>query len=105
MRVLQKLVCFSIGEAKPRCYSLCLRVYDDVERCWIYSIRCVCHANEQLPLCYAFLINVLWGIAPSFSQSLMSIICMFQIAHHYVYHLHVSNCSSPNNSLHTKRET
>ena len=61
---------FYVSEAKPLCFSLCSQMLDDVERCRIYNIQNVCHANEQLSLCYFVSINVLYNIALSFSQSL-----------------------------------
>ena len=55
----ETFICFYVSEGKPLCFSLCSQMFDDVERCWIYNIQNVCHANEQLSFCYFFLINVL----------------------------------------------
>ena len=52
-------ICFYVSEAKPLCFSLCSQMFDDVERCRIYNIQNVCHANERLSLCYFFSINVI----------------------------------------------
>ena len=49
-------ICLYVSEAKPLRFSLCPRMFDDVKRCWIYNMQIVCHANEQLSLCYFFLI-------------------------------------------------
>ena len=38
--------CFYVSEKKPLCFSLCSRMFDDVERCRICNIQNVCHANE-----------------------------------------------------------
>ena len=40
-------------------FKFFVSVFDDVERCRIYNIQNVCHANEQLSLCYFSSINVL----------------------------------------------
>ena len=53
----ETFICFYVSEAKLFCFSLCSQMFDDVERCWIYNIQNVCHANEQLSLCYFFPIN------------------------------------------------
>ena len=55
----EAFICFYVSEAKTLCFSLCSQMFDDVERCWIYNIQNVCHANEQLSLCHFFSINVL----------------------------------------------
>ena len=44
--------CIYASKAKPLCLSLCSQMFDDVERCLIYNIQNVCHANEQLFYCY-----------------------------------------------------
>ena len=49
-------ICFFVSEAKPLCFSLCSQMFDDVERCCIYNIQKVYHANEQLSL-LLFLFN------------------------------------------------
>ena len=41
----ETFICFYVSEAKPLCFSLCSQMFDDVERCWIYNIQNVCHAN------------------------------------------------------------
>ena len=55
----ETFICFYVNEAKPLCFSLCSQMFYDIERCWIYNIQNVCHANEQLSVCYFFSINVL----------------------------------------------
>ena len=47
-------ICSYVSEGKPLCLGLCSRMFDDVERCLIYRIQNVSHANEQLSLCYFF---------------------------------------------------
>ena len=47
----ETFVCFYVSEAKPLCFSLCSQMFDGVERCLIYNIQNVCHADEQLSLC------------------------------------------------------
>ena len=58
-RFYKTFIFFYVSEAKPLCFSLCSQMFDDVERCLMYNIQNVCHANEQLSLCYFVYNNVL----------------------------------------------
>ena len=80
----ETFICFFVSETKPLCFSLCSQMFADVERCWIYNIQNVCHANEQLPLCYFFSINVLENIVLSFSQNLKDLKIFKMFSEHWL---------------------
>ena len=64
----ETFVCFYVSKAKPLCFSFCSQMFDGVQRCCIYNIQNVCHANKQLSLCYFFSINVLKTLCCSLAR-------------------------------------
>ena len=77
----ETFICFYVSEAKPLRFSLCSQMFDDVEWCWIYNIQNVCHANEQLSLCYFFSINVLKTLCYRSASALDPVTALLGVQH------------------------